>query len=107
MQRKNSQTLCNSSPSARSLQGKVRLPGGPVGPDLPSSQPLASHLLDGVLRILFMQRNTQTSSRLVTDSERLAAWSNLAKQLQDEGLCHVPGQIPHIPRMGKRQRCNG
>ena len=25
------------------------------------------------------------------------AGSDLAKQLQDEGFCHVPGQIPHIP----------
>ena len=33
------------------------------------------------------------------------AGSKLAEQLQDEGLCHVPGQIPHIPsfkKMGRR-----
>lgn len=29
------------------------------------------------------------------------AGSNLAKQLQDEGLCHIPGQIPHIPLKNK------
>lgn len=25
------------------------------------------------------------------------AGSDLAKQLQDEGFCHVPGQVPNIP----------
>lgn len=29
------------------------------------------------------------------------AGSDLAKQLQDEGFCHIPGQIPHIPLKNK------
>lgn len=31
------------------------------------------------------------------------AGSDLAKQLQDEGLRHVPGQIPHVPAGTKTQ----
>lgn len=26
---------------------------------------------------------------------------NLAEQLQDEGFCHIPGKISHIPRQKK------
>lgn len=35
---------------------RSRLPRGPVGPDLPPSQPLTSHLLYGVLCVLIGQR---------------------------------------------------
>lgn len=37
--------------------GCWRLPGGPVGSDLPASQPLTVHLLDGVLRILSVNKD--------------------------------------------------
>lgn len=26
---------------------------------------------------------------------------DLAEQLQDEGFCHIPGKIPHVPRQKK------
>ena len=51
--------------------GSSRLPGGPVGPDLPPAEPLASHLLYGVLRVL----NTQSWKRQHANNQ----WSQLDK----------------------------
>lgn len=29
---------------------------------------------------------------------------DLAEQLQDEGFCHIPGKIPHVPRQRRTRR---
>ena len=54
--------------------GGRRLPGGPVGPDLPPPQPLASHLLYGVLRVL----NTRTQWCKIQPASN-TPWSGMDK----------------------------